>query len=86
MPSCAHFDNLTEVAEPISRVCDPCVVIGDRWVHLRSCLLCGKVGCCDQSKNRHARKHWESDHHPLIRTVEPLEFWRYCFEDELLVN
>lgn len=86
MPTCSHFENLTDIAEATSKVCDQCVEMGDKWVHLRACLICGKVGCCDQSKNRHARGHWESDGHQLIRTIEPLEFWRFCFEDEVLVK
>lgn len=86
MPVCAHFKDLTDAAEPTSKVCDQCVEMGDRWVHLRSCLICGNVGCCDQSKNRHARRHWETHDHPLIRSLQPLEFWRYCFEDDVLVK
>lgn len=86
MSGCAHFESLTTVAQPKSKVCDQCVEMGDRWVHLRACLICGQVGCCDQSKNRHARKHWETDHHPLVRSIEPLEFWRYCFEDDVLLR
>ena len=86
MASCTHFANLIDAAHPTSSVCDECVEMGDRWVHLRSCLICGHVGCCDQSKNRHARRHWKNDGHPLIGSIEPLEFWRFCFEDEVLVS
>lgn len=86
MPSCTHFKSLTKEAEPSSKVCDQCVAMGDRWVHLRSCLICGHVGCCDQSKNHHARGHWEADGHPLMRSIEPLEFWRFCFADDVLVG
>lgn len=86
MVSCEHFKSLTRDAKPTSRVCDQCVAMGDRWVHLRTCLICGQVGCCDQSKNRHARAHWESQNHPLVQSAEPLEFWRYCFEDDILVE
>lgn len=84
--SCAHFENLGDLPSPTSTVCDQCVAMGDTWVHLRSCLVCGVVGCCDNSKNRHARGHWESDHHPLIGSIEPGETWRYCFEDLVLVR
>lgn len=84
--TCQHFDELETPAKPRSDVCDQCVAIGDTWVHLRSCLLCGAVGCCDNSKNRHARKHWETDQHPLIRSVEPGETWQYCFPDSVLVR
>jgi CPA2 family monovalent cation:H+ antiporter-2 len=67
--------------EPTASVCEQCVELGDRWVHLRACLACGTVGCCDASKNRHARKHWEREHHPVIRSIEPGETWKFCFED-----
>jgi monovalent cation:H+ antiporter-2, CPA2 family len=83
-PICHHFEPLTAVVEPVSAVCDPCVAMGDTWVHLRSCLQCGAVGCCDNSLNRHARKHWEGNDHPLIRSIEPGETWRYCFPDHFL--
>lgn len=83
-PTCDHFVQLTTVAEPNSDVCDQCVALGDTWVHLRACLECGMVGCCDNSKNRHARRHWEADGHPLVRSIEPGETWRYCFADHFL--
>ncbi|HEU4915758.1 MAG TPA: UBP-type zinc finger domain-containing protein [Acidimicrobiia bacterium] len=77
---CEHFVGLVP-AEPTATVCEQCVELGDRWVHLRACLTCGAVGCCDASKNRHARKHWENIGHPLIRSIEPGETWKFCFED-----
>ena len=83
---CEHFDALVEAAEPQSDVCDQCVAMGDTWVHLRSCLGCGQVGCCDNSKNRHARKHWEGQGHPLIRSIEPGETWQYCFPHQYVVT
>lgn len=83
---CDHFLSLDEVIAPSSRVCDRCVEMGDTWVHLRSCLGCGMVGCCDNSKNRHARAHWEENGHPLIQSIESGETWRYCFEDRNLVK
>lgn len=84
--TCQHFESLGSAAAPASKVCEQCVAMGDTWVHLRSCLHCGKVGCCDNSKNQHARKHWESDDHPLIRSAEPGETWRYCFPDQVLAR
>lgn len=78
--ACEHFENLV-IVEPTADVCAECVELGDRWVHLRGCLVCGKVGCCDASKNRHARRHWEQSEHPVIRSMEPGETWRYCFAD-----
>jgi uncharacterized UBP type Zn finger protein len=83
-PTCDHLGQLTEIATPKSTVCDRCVAMGDTWVHLRACLECGMVGCCDQSKNRHARQHWEQDGHPLVQSIEPGETWRYCFADHFL--
>ena len=84
--TCQHFDELTSPVDPMSDVCDQCVAMGDTWVHLRSCLICGTVGCCDNSKNRHARKHWEAHQHPLIRSIEPGESWRFCFADNFVVR
>ena len=83
-PTCQHFDTLGESLDPASDVCDQCVAEGSSWVHLRSCLHCGQVGCCDNSVNRHARKHYESAGHPLMRSIEPGETWRYCFQDHFL--
>lgn len=85
-PTCHHFERLKDVADPKSNVCDQCVAMGDTWVHLRSCLDCGAVGCCDNSVNRHARGHYETQGHPLIRSIEPGETWRYCFQDHFLVK
>lgn len=83
---CQHFEALGEPATPASDVCEECVAMGDTWVHLRSCLQCGTVGCCDNSKNRHARKHWEAHDHPLIRSIELGESWQYCFPDRFLLR
>jgi uncharacterized UBP type Zn finger protein len=57
--------------------------MGDSWVHLRSCLSCGRVGCCDESKNQHATKHYYETTHPAIQSLEPGEHWRYCYADDL---
>jgi hypothetical protein len=62
-----------------------CLAIGDTWVHLRLCRTCGHVGCCDDSKNRHARKHAGSLAHPIISSFEPGEDWSWCFVDEVEV-
>ncbi len=86
-PTCDHFGELGDPVAPKSKVCDTCVAMGSRWVHLRSCLYCGQVGCCDNSPNRHARKHWEEHpEHPLIQSIEPGETWRYCFADHFLAK
>lgn len=57
--------------------------MGAQWVHLRLCLECGHVGCCDNSPNRHATKHWHKTHHPVIASYEPGENWVWCYVDEL---
>ena len=81
--TCTHLDTVADV-EPSSTGCEDCLRIGGRWVHLRMCMACGHVGCCDNSPNRHATAHWH-DHpdHPLIRSYEPGEGWWWCYPDEL---
>jgi uncharacterized UBP type Zn finger protein len=60
--------------------------MGDDWVHLRMCLSCGHVGCCDSSKNKHARKHFHHFNHPIVRSAEPGESWGFCYVDELQLD
>ena len=62
-----------------------CLLTGPPWVHLRLCLTCGHVGCCDSSKNRHATKHFESSGHAVVQSREPGEDWRWCYIDEIVV-
>lgn len=83
--NCPHRD-LVEPVPPASTVCNQCVAMGDRWVHLRACLTCGQVGCCDQSKNKHATKHYHEAGHPLIQSIEPGEDWIYCYVDEMMME
>jgi CPA2 family monovalent cation:H+ antiporter-2 len=84
-PPCEHLAPFT--AEP-SRdglddpVCADCVALGDRWVHLRQCLVCGYIGCCDSSRNRHMTGHAESSRHPIMRGIEPTDHWAYCYADD----
>jgi uncharacterized UBP type Zn finger protein len=66
--------------------CEECLAIGDSWVHLRLCLHCGHVGCCDSSKNRHATKHHATTGHAVVRSLEPGEDWMWCYEDERQVG
>jgi uncharacterized UBP type Zn finger protein len=70
---------------PHARGCEDCLRIGSGWVHLRLCLACGHVGCCDSSPNRHARKHFHASGHPIIQSFEPGEDWRWCYIDEMEV-
>src|SRR6266496_2435782 len=79
---CTHLDQI-KIKETKKRVCEECVKSGDTWVHLRLCLICGQVGCCDSSKNKHATKHFKSSKHPLIRSIEPGESWIWCYVDEM---
>jgi uncharacterized UBP type Zn finger protein len=81
MSNCEHYDPETRV-EPSTLACADCVEIGGSWVHLRQCLTCGRTGCCDQSPNRHATAHFHETGHPMIRSVEPGEGWRWCYADD----
>jgi CPA2 family monovalent cation:H+ antiporter-2 len=83
---CSHLDQINPNLRPRSRGCEDCLAAGDRWVHLRMCLTCGKVGCCDDSKNKHATKHAASVGHPLVRSIEPGEDWAWCYEDEAFLE
>lgn len=78
---CTHIDQ-AKILETDKHVCEECVKTGDRWVHLRMCLICGHVGCCDSSKNRHATRHFQESGHPLARSIEPGENWVWCYVDE----
>lgn len=80
--SCTHLDQI-KVTTPKTHVCEECVKMGDRWVHLRMCLTCGNVGCCDSSKNKHATKHFGHVEHPVMRSIEPGERWVWCYVDEI---
>lgn len=82
---CAHLDQIREVT-PRTTGCEECLQAGERWVHLRLCLICGHVGCCDSSKNKHATKHFQQTGHPLIRSAEPGEAWRWCYVDAIAMT
>jgi uncharacterized UBP type Zn finger protein len=87
MPDCAHLDSvqITELPESIDG-CEECLQSGDKWCHLRICLSCGHVGCCDSSPNRHATKHSEATGHPIMRSVQPGEDWAWCFVDRTMLR
>jgi len=80
---CTHLNQI-KVTSTKEHVCPDCVKLGDEWVHLRLCLECGYVGCCDSSKNQHATKHFHHTKHPLIRSIEPGETWVWCYVDEIV--
>ncbi len=80
---CSHLD-MVRVRPPESvEGCEECLKSGDRWVHLRVCLTCGKVGCCDSSPNQHASRHAREAEHPVMASAQPGEEWCWCFEDEV---
>jgi hypothetical protein len=81
---CTHLDQIDVAVAPSSTAgCSECLKIGGRWVHLRECMTCGEVGCCDDSPNRHASKHAHASGHPIIRSLEPGEDWLWCYVDEV---
>ncbi len=86
---CEHLRRATtrsHPATPRTLGCEECLASGDAWVHLRLCLSCGHVGCCDDSPNRHATRHHRATRHPVIKSFEPGETWAWCFEDEELAD
>lgn len=85
-PRCQHLLTAGDPGPRARAGCEDCLAIGDSWVHLRLCLQCAQVGCCDNSKNRHATKHFHATKHPVIRSFEPGEDWRYCYIDDLFVE
>jgi hypothetical protein len=87
--ACHHFEGLKPVpgaAASYSKGCEECLKIGGQWVHLRECLICGKVGCCDSSPHKHATGSAGKAGHAVIRSVEPGETWGYCYVDDLMVE
>jgi uncharacterized UBP type Zn finger protein len=85
MHNCEHLQQVSDL-QPSDQVCEDCVKTGSSWVHLRICLTCGHVGCCDSSKNKHATKHFHRSKHPVVRSIEPGETWGWCYVDETLYD
>ncbi len=81
---CKHLAEVRDVQPKTPDGCEECLLTGDEWVHLRLCLECGHVGCCDDSPNRHATKHFHKTKHPIMRSFEPGEDWGWCFVDQLM--
>ena len=81
---CTHLDHVHDVT-PGTQGCQECLEAGDRWVHLRVCMECGHVGCCDSSPNKHATAHNHATGHPVVRSIEPGEQWGWCYEDEVML-
>jgi hypothetical protein len=83
---CTHVKNLHPVRPHTKDGCEECLASGSDWVHLRLCMSCGHVGCCDDSPNKHATKHFHATHHPVIRSFEPGEEWGFCYVDQLFIE
>ena len=83
MADCPHVETLKPVHPSTTKGCEDCLKMGGRWVHLRLCLTCGHVGCCDSSPNRHATKHFHDTQHPIVQSMERGEDWGWCYVDEV---
>jgi uncharacterized UBP type Zn finger protein len=81
--TCKHVDQIRDVQPRTPEGCEECLKMNGRWVHLRLCLTCGHVGCCDNSPNKHATAHNHSTGHPIVRSLEPGEHWFWCYEDQV---
>jgi uncharacterized UBP type Zn finger protein len=79
--ACTHLDQIRKVTPHTPQGCEECLKIGSRWVHLRLCLECGHVGCCDSSLHKHATKHFHHTGHPIMQSFEPGESWAWCYID-----
>jgi uncharacterized UBP type Zn finger protein len=86
MPECMHLDQIRDVRPHTTLGCEDCLKIGSSWVHLRLCMTCGHVGCCDSSPNKHASKHFQHTQHPIVRSFEPGETWGWCYVDRLMLD
>ena len=80
--ACSHLQT-HDNAPARTQGCEDCMRLGDEWVHLRRCLHCGHVGCCDSSKNKHATRHFHDTKHPVVQSYEPGETWTWCYVDTL---
>jgi uncharacterized UBP type Zn finger protein len=82
---CSHLSGLNPVP-PRAPGCEECLKTGSPWVHLRACLSCGHVGCCDSSPGRHATRHFHLTTHPLVASLEPGEDWMWCYVDQVMID
>ena len=82
---CEHIEEIRLVT-PRTRGCEECLAAGSWWVHLRLCRMCGHVGCCDDSPNRHATAHFHRTRHPIIEAYDPPEGWGWCYEDDVMFD
>ncbi|MBI4033522.1 UBP-type zinc finger domain-containing protein [Candidatus Saccharibacteria bacterium] len=86
MKTCSHTNQIRDVKPVTPNGCEECLAIGDEWVSLRKCLICGHVGCCDSSKNRHARKHFEATGHPIMESYKTRASFRWCYIDKIYIG
>jgi uncharacterized UBP type Zn finger protein len=86
MSACSHLGQIQSVSPRTPEGCEECLKTGSYWVHLRLCLECGHVGCCDQSPGKHATKHFHRTGHPIMRSFEPGESWGWCYIDEVILD
>jgi uncharacterized UBP type Zn finger protein len=84
--NCSHLDQVRSVEPNTPQGCEECLKTGGWWVHLRLCLTCGHVGCCDSSPSKHATKHFRSSRHPLVKSFERGEDWAWCYVDEMMLE
>lgn len=82
---CGHGASV-KVVKPSATGCEECLRDGMEWVHLRICMECGHVGCCDSSPRKHATRHYRQTGHPIIRSIEPREHWGWCYEDRVMIS
>jgi len=83
---CTHLDQVHDVVPGTPQGCEECLAMGAQWVHLRECLACGHVGCCDNSVNTHATKHFHASRHAIMKSFQPGEEWGWCYVDELFLD
>lgn len=81
-PTCPHIGKVNRQEKPNTEGCEECLKLGQSWVHLRVCLSCGHVGCCDSSIGKHATKHFHATKHPMVRSLERGEDWGWCYADD----
>jgi uncharacterized UBP type Zn finger protein len=83
---CEHIDKINPSVQPSAKGCEECLRLGSPWVHLRECLACGHVGCCDSSIHKHATQHFHQTGHPIIQSFQPGENWLWCYIDEIVME
>lgn len=82
-PNCEHLDQINPEVQPsTTEGCEECLKTGDTWVKVRMCMTCGHTGCCDSSKNTHARKHFTESNHAIIQSSPTSAEWKWCYIDD----